>query len=470
MKRILSGMILIILVSLIIGSFVYGDESSSENSITNLTNTSHIKNVTAITEVYADGQKLSAVVVEYDKSIDTSRLSPSSFIVDGKTVTRVYANTHAAKSLEGVNGPYVIIEVSTDYENPIPQKTTTFQNNNQTSSQNDPSHGPNTTHPGIRLSVNYGGDGLSVSVTQVESIVTTNGETYSASSDAIDNVYDINLVLDDYLKPDFSDPTTGEGMKYNLYVPKDYDSNKSYPMVLFIQDEGSCGSKHADALIQGLGGVIWATPEEQAKHECFVLVPSYRDAIVNESYQTTDDLDTTVDLINYVESQYNIDKNRVYGTGQSMGSMAIIAMNLKYPDLFAGSLLIAGGWDPASMAALSQEHLLFVTSEGDSDVYSLLNNDISSLENAGAKVNRGYVNGQSNDSELESDVSNAISGDGNITYIKFSDGSVVPDGISVNSTTVHAYTWREAYSIEGLRDWLMSQGKNTGETIHSEKY
>ena len=141
----------------------------------------------------------------------------------------------------------------------------------------------------------------------------------------------------------------------------------------------------------------------------FVLVPSYRDAIANESYQTTDDLDTTVDLINYVESQYNIDKNRVYGTGQSMGSMAIIAMNLKYPDLFAGSLLIAGGWDPTAMTALSQEHLLFVTSEGDSDVYSLLNNDISSLENAGAKVNRGYVNGQSNDSELESDVSNAIS-------------------------------------------------------------
>lgn len=73
----------------------------------------HIKSVTAITEVFGDGQKVSAVAVEYDKAIDTSKLKTSDFTVEGQTVTKVYANTAAAKASQGVNGQYVIVELST---------------------------------------------------------------------------------------------------------------------------------------------------------------------------------------------------------------------------------------------------------------------------------------------------------------------------------------------------------------------
>jgi predicted peptidase len=49
-----------------------------------------------------------------------------------------------------------------------------------------------------------------------------------------------------------------------------------------------------------------------------------------------------VDLVHTVADQYNVDKNRIYTTGQSMGCMSSIAMDIKNPDLFAASLLVVG--------------------------------------------------------------------------------------------------------------------------------
>ena len=74
----------------------------------------HIKSTTAITEVFGEGQKVTAVAVEYDKDIDNSKLKESAFSVDGRTITKVYANNEAAKAEQGINGKYVIIELSTD--------------------------------------------------------------------------------------------------------------------------------------------------------------------------------------------------------------------------------------------------------------------------------------------------------------------------------------------------------------------
>jgi len=72
----------------------------------------YIKSVTAITEVFGDGQKTSAAAVEYGKDINNSKLSISDFSVSGRTITKVYANNAPAKTSQGNNGKYVIIELS----------------------------------------------------------------------------------------------------------------------------------------------------------------------------------------------------------------------------------------------------------------------------------------------------------------------------------------------------------------------
>ena len=47
----------------------------------------------------------------------------------------------------------------------------------------------------------------------------------------------------------------------------------------------------------------------------------------------------------------------------------------------------------------------------------------------------------------------------NIKYTVPQKGTVVPAGQTDDSDTNHIYTWRIAYTIEGLRDWLFSQVK-----------
>src|SRR5690606_10849573 len=67
-----------------------------------------------------------------------------------------------------------------------------------------------------------------------------------------------------------------DGMPYRLFVPKDYDPSKSYPLVLFLHGGGERGTDNEKQLLANDGAIIWAAPENQAKHPSFVLAPQAR--------------------------------------------------------------------------------------------------------------------------------------------------------------------------------------------------
>ena len=54
---------------------------------------SHIKDVEAITEVFGDGEDLSAVILTYDKAIKSSSISVEDYSVTDRKISRVYVNT-----------------------------------------------------------------------------------------------------------------------------------------------------------------------------------------------------------------------------------------------------------------------------------------------------------------------------------------------------------------------------------------
>jgi predicted peptidase len=269
----------------------------------------------------------------------------------------------------------------------------------------------------------------------------------------------INLTVNAFQQFEFTDPNAGITLKYNLYIPKDYDANKSYPLVLFIHDAGVVSTDPRTTLIQGLGGVIWATPSEQAKHESFVLAPQYSYAIVNDNSEATRDLDVTVGLVKALLSQYNIDKNRVYTTGQSMGCMASTEMMIRYPDMFAAALLVAGQWDATKMSVLTKANMWVIVSEGDRKAFPGMNASMAALEAAGAKISRAIWNGQASAEEFTSCVGAMIAEGNNIKYTVLAKGTVVPKGLPDDGGNNHVYTWPIAYAIEGLRDWLFTQVK-----------
>lgn len=77
---------------------------------------SNIKSVLAISRVLGDGRKVESVILEYDTPINNKSLSNQSFKVEGKEVTRIYANTIPEKSEKGTNGQYVVIEVKAEVD------------------------------------------------------------------------------------------------------------------------------------------------------------------------------------------------------------------------------------------------------------------------------------------------------------------------------------------------------------------
>jgi len=232
-------------------------------------------------------------------------------------------------------------------------------------------------------------------------------------------------------------------------------------MVVFLHDRGVCSENDSFGLIQGFGGTIWATDTEQEKHECFVLVPQYPNAIFNDDFKTTIHFYITVDLINSIVNQYNIDRDRLYGTGQSMGCMSLVEMSIQYPDMFAALLLCSGQWDPRKVSILAHNKMWVLVSEGDTRAFNGMKACMASLESAGARISRLKWDGRLTTMEAAACVRLAIEEGSDINYTVFNGETVVPAGERKGHPMFlnHMNTWRLVYTIESLRDWLFTQGK-----------
>ena len=124
----------------------------------------------------------------------------------------------------------------------------------------------------------------------VAEITAANGDTLAATT--IETSAVKNLILDDFEQRVWSDPATGDTLPYNLFVPRDYDPSKSYPLVNFMHDAGATSDDPLFTLNQGLGAIVWASPEDQVKRPCFVLAPQFAEIIADDDNNTSSMLDT----------------------------------------------------------------------------------------------------------------------------------------------------------------------------------
>ncbi|MEH2247954.1 hypothetical protein [Nostoc sp.] len=392
----------------------------------------HIKAVTAVTEIFGDGQRLTASIVEYDTPIKNSSLSTTTFAVSDRNIMRVYANARPEKSEVGKDGKFVIIELDTANSN-----AATY----------------NAQGPVLRQA--------SVTVNQAASVQTASGLRYSPTAKPVSNTRQVNLIVDDFQQFKFTDPVTGLVLTYNLFIPKGYNPNTKYPMMLFMHDLGVTNINPYTTLVQGLGATVWASSQEQAKHPAFVLAPQYPVALANDNSQTSDYADVTVQLIQDLQKRYSIDGSRLYSTGQSGGCMTAIALNIKHPQLFAASLLVAGKWDANKVAPIAKNKLWIVVSQDDSKAYPGMNAITAELEKHGAIVTRAEWDGTANAAQFKRDVETMLQAgpNSNVYYVDFRQGTVIPPGQSTAGGAGHRNTWRIAYTIEGVRDWLFQQRK-----------
>lgn len=394
-----------------------------------------IRSVTSVTEVFGTGQQITHIILEFNEKVVNSQLTKNTFTVSDRTVEKIYSNTRPEKTDIVKDGRFVIIELN-----------------------------PKDSGASLRLEgndeVGFQMKKATSKVTQKEDILFTNGKKLEKSIAILENNKIKNLIVENFKQFVYKDPKTGTTVKYNLYIPKNYDKNKKYPLVLFMHDAGVLSEDTKTTLLQGNGAISFATPEEQERHEAFVLAPQYSRKVVDDNGDITSDLDATVNLIkDYLISKYSIDEKKLYATGQSMGGMMAIAMNYKYPELFAASYLVACQWDPKEVSTMARNNLWITVSTGDAKAYPGMNAITSELIKRGATVAKDSWRADYTDAQFLEGARKVIAQKSNIKYTTLEKGTNPYLPKDANPGLEHSGTWKVAYSIPGIKDWMFLQSK-----------
>lgn len=287
-----------------------------------------------------------------------------------------------------------------------------------------------------------------------------------AGHDNIDKSYDTQLtaikaaVIPKFKTYTFDDESVGRSMKYNLYLPKDYDGTKSYPMVLFMPDASTVGKGATWALEQGYGGIIWATDENQAQNPCLVLVPSFDgpQAAVNDQWKTSDEVKMIPNLVEYIATHYRVDRNRIYTTGQSMGGMISFYLNVTHPRLFAASMFVSSQWDTQVLQPLVGKKFFYVISHADAKASPKMTELEDLLTQNGEAYSDVTFSARLPIDEQNAKVDSIIARGNSANFVRFSPNTVMPQGRE-SQMAEHMYAFDRAYLLDSVREWLFKQSK-----------
>ena len=253
----------------------------------------------------------------------------------------------------------------------------------------------------------------------------------------------------------FEDSENGVSLEYSLYVPENYDENEEYPLIIFIPDASGAGKSAKEIVEQYYGADIWVSADEQAKHESFVLVPAFSEVVVDDDWNTSEQIDTAVRLINYLTETYGVDADRLYTTGQSMGCMTSLYLNSVYPDMFAASLFVSGQWDISVLQGLENQKFFYITAGGDAKASGGQDEVKAMFDADGVPYGYGTWNAQNSVDEQNAAASELIALGYNANMIRFETGSVLNGGQGME----HNASFNYGYKIPAVRDWLFEQSK-----------
>ena len=266
-------------------------------------------------------------------------------------------------------------------------------------------------------------------------------------------------VKDKFTTGEYTDEETGLTVPYDLYLPEDFDASQSYPMVVFIGDATTVGTDLEYSLTQGWGGIVWATEEEQTKHEAVVLVPVFPETVIddNNGSNKSDYLDLVPRMIASVAEEYSVDTDRIYGTGQSMGAMTTLYTAANNPDLYAAVLIVDGQWDTAEQAGLETQKIVYIAAGGDMKA-SQGQTDVKAMFD---ELGVSYAEDSGWDAQADAETLAGLCGDlfargESLNFITWEAGTV----LNGSGGSEHMASFDYAYKLTAVRDWLFAQSRS----------
>lgn len=251
-------------------------------------------------------------------------------------------------------------------------------------------------------------------------------------------------------------PGTDEVIEYNLYTPEKIEQGKKYPLVMFVADASTVDKEMTVPLTQGYGALVWATPESQAENPCFVLVPQMSRGVTNDKYGHSKQVDDVVGLVRQIATDYPIDSDCLYSTGQSMGGMMAMYYDVAYPDLFAASIFVDSHWDEATFPELVKHKFVWFIAGDGGKAYPKLKPLEEAAEKEGIQYTFSEWSAKLPEARQNELASNMLAKGAPVNIIEFETGSVLPEGVKGMD---HMYSFDYAYKIKAVRDWLFRQTK-----------
>jgi len=125
-------------------------------------------------------------------------------------------------------------------------------------------------------------------------------------------------------------------LAYGFYIPENYDSTQSYPLLMYLHGWGNNYAVYLD----------WYNSDIQTENPCFVYTPrtpvSWADWS-GWSNQLTEPMTVALHVLDSMVTVYSIDTDRLYVYGISMGGEGVFDLLHKLPDKFAAAMSVCGG-------------------------------------------------------------------------------------------------------------------------------
>ena len=156
----------------------------------------------------------------------------------------------------------------------------------------------------------------------------------------------------------------GYEIPYVLYLPANYDTSKSYPVLLLLHGAGERGNDNDLQLFHGVDELY--ETRQAVMDECIFLVPQcplneqWVDwPWVNGNYALDEipeskALSTVMKLLGEILETYAADRNRVYIMGISMGGFGTWDALVRHESVFAAGVPLCGGGDPTKADLLKE--------------------------------------------------------------------------------------------------------------------
>ena len=243
-------------------------------------------------------------------------------------------------------------------------------------------------------------------------------------------------------------------LPYRLFVPENYDSMQSYPLVLALHGSGERGSDNQHIQLWRLA-TSWADPINQANYPCFVVAPqcpAERSWVYDFNGPIGPELATVMDLLDSLSREFSIDENRLYVTGLSMGGFGTFDLIQRFPHRFAAAIPMSAGGDPAQAAKIANLPIWNFHGKIDDEVdVALSRNTIAAIEEAGQPAVYTHCKFENCTGLSEDRIDMYVRSHANLLYTEYENGGHI--------------IWDESYDYPFLFPWVFSNYKRTKDGI-----